>query len=111
MVQCVRYFRWFTAGLGSAKNTQASGSWYLSIWPSEKARILNTDYTQAGTRQARGGQDAKFKTNNWENLVRLSKETTVSDFRESLLEKLTPHLDTIAQIARLLTPEATNGIF
>jgi hypothetical protein len=51
------------------------------------------------------GEDAIFKTANWERLVRLSESTAVITFRESLITRLLPDLEGLRRIQFLLSPE------
>lgn len=50
------------------------------------------------------GNDMKYKTANWERLVKLSKTTTVVALRKSLVDKLTAHQDNLARLRALITP-------
>lgn len=51
------------------------------------------------------GDDIKFRTSNWERLVRLSKTNTISSFRASLINKLKIHEDRLARLNYLISTE------
>jgi hypothetical protein len=56
------------------------------------------------------GEDAKYKTANWNNLVKLAKTTSIPILRGKIFERLNPKIDVFQRIAYLLLPGDTERL-
>jgi hypothetical protein len=74
-------------------------------------RHCHVTLSNFAVRIAGTGDDAKFKTANWERLVQLSKVTTIAALRKSLIVKLKVHETNLERLRARIAPEPGDRLF